>query len=215
MTKYEVTSEILGRNQYAAHQQVSPAAVTKAIRSGRITAAVIFGKGGRVEGIRWRQADELWRRNTDVGEAAKSRKTAGPELQTSAPAAAAPARDPQVIDLPPELRDEAPTGNAHSLASYLVSRARKQDTEARHAELDYMKAVGLLVPAEDVKREIFKSVRALRDSLLNIPDRMAPLLAAELDATRLHAVLTSEIKQVLQTLSDKFADASNDEPVER
>lgn len=65
---------VLGRNAYSRKRGCSPNAVSKAIRSGRIARAVIWGKGGRVEGIRWRLADQLWTQNTDPGQAQKSRK---------------------------------------------------------------------------------------------------------------------------------------------
>lgn len=75
--------DVMGRNEYARHQQVSPAAVNKAVRSGRITKAVVFGAGGRIDGIKWQLADQLWRQNTDPGEALKSRLILGPALPPS------------------------------------------------------------------------------------------------------------------------------------
>jgi hypothetical protein len=77
--------ELMGRNAYAAHQGVSPGAVAKAIKSGRITKSVLWGPGGKVKGIRWRQADELWAANTDQREALRTRKRRGPELGADDP----------------------------------------------------------------------------------------------------------------------------------
>ena len=85
-------SEFMKRNEYARHQRVSPSAVSKAIQSGRIAKAVVW-VNGKFSSIRWRQADELWRCNTDQTEAARTRKQPGPEappqhpapMQTSAP----------------------------------------------------------------------------------------------------------------------------------
>jgi hypothetical protein len=92
-----MNDEILGINRYAAHQHVSPAAVRKAIRSGRIARAAIW-KAGRISGIRVDLADQLWREHTDPAQAAKSRRTLPPApapkarpavgVQTSAPLAA-------------------------------------------------------------------------------------------------------------------------------
>jgi hypothetical protein len=80
------TEEIIGRNRYAVWAGVTPGAVARAIKSGRITKSVIWGPGGRVAGIRWRQADELWARNTDVGRRPKTSPAAA-RVQTSAPPA--------------------------------------------------------------------------------------------------------------------------------
>jgi hypothetical protein len=70
--------------------QVAPNAVLKAVRDGRISRAVIYGVGGKIKGIRWRQAKSLWYQNTDPAQALKSRKHEGPApevpVQTSGPA---------------------------------------------------------------------------------------------------------------------------------
>jgi hypothetical protein len=42
----------------------------------------------------------------------------------------------------------------------------------------------------------------MRDKLLNIPDRVATLVAAERDPARVHQVMTAELKRVLHELSD-------------
>ena len=57
---------LMGRNEYARHRGCSPNAVTKAEESGRILAAVERTEAGEFIGIRWRQADELWEKNTDL-----------------------------------------------------------------------------------------------------------------------------------------------------
>lgn len=78
-------NETMGRNEYARHQGVTPNAVLKAVRSGRISKSVIYGDGGQIKAIKWRLADRLWAANTDPVEAAKSRKHAGPAHGTSGP----------------------------------------------------------------------------------------------------------------------------------
>ena len=56
--------ELMTRKQYAAHQGVAPASVSKAIVSGRISDAVVRDEHGRVAGIKWELADKLWLENT-------------------------------------------------------------------------------------------------------------------------------------------------------
>lgn len=41
----------------------------------------------------------------------------------------------------------------------------------------------------------------VRDSILNIADRVAPILAAEMDAGKVHAVLMDELRQALEYLA--------------
>jgi hypothetical protein len=61
--------ELMGRNEYARHRGCAPNAVAKAEEDGRIAAAVERDAEGKFLGIKWRQADELWARNTDLDQA--------------------------------------------------------------------------------------------------------------------------------------------------
>ena len=56
----------------------------------------------------------------------------------------------------------------------------------------------------EVEVAAFNRFRAFRDGMLNIPDRLAAVLAAEGDAARVHELLASEIRKALQ----EFADAN-------
>lgn len=80
--------ELMGRNQYAKYRGCTPNAVSKAVKDGRITKAVIW-EGGQIKAIKWRLADQLWRANTDPARV--------PISSAPAPAAAANAgRSPAV-----------------------------------------------------------------------------------------------------------------------
>lgn len=61
----EPERDVLGKNEYARHRGVRPHAVLKAVRTGRIARAAVFGPGGKIVGIKWRLADQLWSENTD------------------------------------------------------------------------------------------------------------------------------------------------------
>ena len=52
-----------------------------------------------------------------------------------------------------------------------------------------------------MKSAAFSKARIARDSLLNIPDRIAAVLAAEADQEKIHALLSSEIRQALEDLT--------------
>jgi len=74
---------------------------------------------------------------------------------------------------------------------------------ARRAELEVLELTKILVPAKDVKDAAFETARRVRDALLNIPDRLAALLAAEQDRIRAHELLTKEIRSALERLDAK------------
>ena len=63
----------MSRAAYAKHRGCAPNAVLKATRSGRITRAVVYGPGGKIEGIKWRLADRLWSENTDPAQALRGK----------------------------------------------------------------------------------------------------------------------------------------------
>ena len=176
--------------EFSRNRGVRLAAVQKAIESGRVT-AVKRGNTGRLAGIEMNRATLEWNRNTDPDQAARAGNLTLPptdELQfdSPAPSTAQPA-------------DDAVN------ASYLASRARRQEIEAKTAELEYAKALGQLVSSEELKRVNGRRYRALRDMLLNIPDRISTVVAAERDPARVHAAMTVELKRVLNELSDDAA----------
>ena len=50
----------------------------------------------------------------------------------------------------------------------------------------------------------FNKFRQFRDHMLNIPDRVAAMVAAETEASKCHQILTTEIRRAL----NEFADAN-------
>ena len=50
----------------------------------------------------------------------------------------------------------------------------------------------------------FNKFRQFRDAMLNIPDRVAAMLAAETDAAKCYEILATEIRKAL----NEFADAN-------
>lgn len=80
-----------------------------------------------------------------------------------------------------------------------ASRAKREAYEAELARLKYEQQAGILVDAEDVKKEAFKTARIIRDGLLNIPDRVAAELVGASDSFVIHRRLTEEIRKALET----------------
>jgi hypothetical protein len=84
--------------------------------------------------------------------------------------------------------------------TYAQSRAVRESYQARLAKLDFEQRSGRLVDADDVKKQAFKAARTVRDSMLNIPDRVAAEIAAETDTFKIHKRLTEEIRKALEGL---------------
>jgi hypothetical protein len=49
---------------------------------------------------------------------------------------------------------------------------------------------------------MFQTGRRIREGLLNLPDRLSDILAAERDQAKIHAIISKEIRQILEALTD-------------
>ena len=64
------------------------------------------------------------------------------------------------------------------------------------------RAVAKLVPKDEVQVAAFNKFRQFRDHILNIPDRVAAMLAAETEAAKCYEVLATEIRRALNEFAD-------------
>lgn len=90
-------------------------------------------------------------------------------------------------------------------------QARKELFRAKLVELEYEERVKTLVLREAVEREAFRIGRQVRDAILNIPDRLAGVLAAETDQREVRNILVRELRQSLEVLAP--GDLERDPPL--
>jgi hypothetical protein len=83
----------------------------------------------------------------------------------------------------------------------LKTRIKSEVERARLLEIKARVEAGKYVDADEIKVAAFNRARVVRDSLLNIPDRLAGVIAAESDAQKVHAMLATEIRQALEELT--------------
>ena len=87
-------------------------------------------------------------------------------------------------------------------ASQYAKGARwREHYQARLAKIECEERVATLVPKDKVQVAAFNKSRQFRDHILNIPDRVAAMVAAETDAAK---CLATEIRRALY----KFADSN-------
>lgn len=157
---------------FATMRKVSPEAVSKAIKTGRISATK--GKNGRMH-IDPVAAGREWDARTDQ---AKQRK---------------------------ELREDeraGPTAGINRVANlYSTARAVREEYQGRIARLEYEERAGKLVSAQKVGLEAFQAARLTRDSILNLPNKIAHELAAETDPAKIHIKLTAALTEALEELA--------------
>lgn len=179
---------LVRKSDFAKAKGVSPAAVTNAIKTGRISAAIVT-RNNR-EWIDYEKAMALWDKNT-----LQQPPPVEPRRRTTSAAPAEQPTDQQLrafIQGLPE--DQIPDLND--------SRARREHYLAEKARLEALQGRAELLPADQVKREAFALARAVRDGMLGIADRLAPLLAATTDARQVHQLLDQEIRVALRSLGN-------------
>jgi len=167
---------LLSLRAYAKHRGVSLAAVQKAIRSGRIATTA----DGSIDSER---ADADWSAKTRPGQ--KRRSPAPTMVAPVVPFVEPPRSDP---------------GGAGGL-DYFRARAIRESYLARLAKIEFEEKSAKLVSRDEVQIAAFTKARTVRDSLLNIPDRLAATLAAETNADNVHQMLTVEIRKALDELA--------------
>ena len=77
---------------------------------------------------------------------------------------------------------------------------RKETALADLREMEVHRKRGELVEKVKVESEAFRVGRLIRDALMGLPDRLAGVLASESDQHKTHALLTKEIRQILEAL---------------
>jgi hypothetical protein len=85
--------------------------------------------------------------------------------------------------------------DAFGTSQYNKARAVREHYQARLAKLEFEEKTGKLVPADEVKVTAFNLFRRYRDHMLNIPDRLAAILAAEPEAAKCYEILATEIRK--------------------
>ena len=177
---------LITQAEYAKRRGVSQVAVHKAVKAGRIS--LIDGK------VDPDVADVQWARNT------RARAGSGGAAATPLERAAASA----VSNAPDAAGDP----------DYLVSRAKREAAEAALSELRLAEQQGRLIDVAVVRSHLSSLVASTRDVLLQIPARLAPVLAVESDPAKVHDAIQTELHRALHRLvtAPELFDAAEDAP---
>jgi len=165
---------------YARMRGCSLTAVQKAISSKRITTL----PDGTIDP---ESADQEWTKNTFAGQTIHK------------PSAASPDRIPPVHEPVSESGDP--------VSAYLRARAVRESFAARTAQLEYEERAGKLIQAVRASEYAAGFSSIVKDGLMAMPDRLAPMLAAVDDERAIHRMLAAEVSAVLRKVSKAIADA--------
>jgi len=187
---------------YARHRGVSLRAVQKAIQAGRIEKSTT----GKID---IQIADTQWDTRTAprprVAEQSGPRQ--GPQKQKAVPADGQGRHSPEPNRTTHGVADprmELPRGDLPGASGVDYSRARavRENYMARMSKLDFEERTGKLVSRDEIQVAAFNKFRTFRDGMLNLPDRLAAVLAAESDSAKVHELLATEIRKALLEFAD-------------
>ena len=162
---------VMDAKAYAEHRQVSAPMVTKYLQQGMIPSAKRVGR-------KWIIDPELADRGLDKVLNTSDKKTKGKPVKLN-----------------------MQSGHKTPLPSLAANRAIREMYAARITKLEFEERSKKLVPVDEVKLELAKLHLMVRDNLRTIPDRIAPLLAAETDKGKLHSIILEEIRHCLEGLN--------------
>lgn len=184
----EVKPNRVTKSEYAKLRGCAPSAVTRAIKEGRITTIQVDGR----EVIEVAVADIQWQSNT----------RARVDSSSAATVAAIPsARADHGRVGGDDFRDMIRANEVGGTTSYEEARRRRETAEANLAEMKQAEMEGKLILADAVRSAWAAKVTGARDALLQIPSRVAPVLAACTDLVEVTALLEAELRQALADLS--------------
>ena len=86
-------------------------------------------------------------------------------------------------------------GNSEELTAQRTALLKKKN---KLADLEIKEKEGELVNYEKIRTQVFGYARIFRDTMLTLPDRLAPILAAEQDRNKIHNIMTLEIRSALE-----------------
>lgn len=198
--------------EFARRRDVTLQAVQKAIAANRISpAAVRRDDNGRLKAIDADQAAIDWHRHTDP-ELALRTGTVIPAPPADDRRADAVTASPLEVASPdpaphraaqPDAAPDLLTDAAAEPDSFRRDRAENERLKRVNGELDLAERMQLLVSVESVRRAAYESARDVHNKLIRMPDSLAPLLAAETDAVKIHALMSHAIREALNGLAER------------
>ena len=173
----------VSQRQYAARCGVSHVYINRLVREGKLPA----DGDGRIDPT---EADRVLAALRQPAKGSRRKAGAGSRAEPAAPSPPAP-----------EAPMPSPSGSPDLPTLLLKTRIKSEAERAKLLEIKAKVEAGKYVDVDEVKVAAFNKGRVVRDALLNIPDRLAAVLAAEADADKVHALLTAEIRQALIELT--------------
>lgn len=183
--------QLLTVSGYARHRDCDEKAVRKAIAENRITVVTDATGKRRIDPA---VADIQWAQNTRAR--ADSARTAAPVVGVGAA--------PGAAFMAPVEAAASDQFAADGQPNYTDYRTRTEKATAERAERDNMREAGKLAYTSDVKRGIYDSYRALRDTAMAVAQRAAPRCIGLGDARDIERVMSDELRKAFDGWEERM-----------
>jgi hypothetical protein len=200
---------LMSMRVYAVHAGVTLKAIQDRIASGAISqAALIHIEGKKFAKIDSEKADKDFasrhspqHKNAGdlLGEAKK--KKSGVLPNTKPPEVPKPKLETREIYGQQVDTVVLPTLPEDKFERYRDAKSTTEELRARKLELEVAEIEGRLLDAEEVKRKIYKEVSQIREALLNIAPKVAPVLVSITNVVVMENKIIDEINLALEGLS--------------
>lgn len=166
---------LMGIAQYAKHRGIDKSSVSQMITEGKLDGALkIYQNGVDSKGNPKTRTQIFWEKADRILEGYE---------------------DPTPKDHTKAIE------NSSAMGTLTKARTAKTAIDAQTARLKYEQLAGSLVKKDDVIQAAKEIGRVTKESLLTLPDRLAPVLAGESDINEVHRILSEEINTALRSIS--------------
>jgi hypothetical protein len=193
---------LISKAEFARERGVHPSRVSQWLRDGRVVATA----EGKID------ADVAHEKLGGQLDQAKGIRRDGNVTSTGPAAGAASGKD--LVDQAGDRKPDGGRPRDEEESGYWEHKTRSAKADAQLKEMQVMERAGVLTSAAGVAAEARESMRAVRNALLAIPDRLAPVLDPA-SPSRAHKLLTDELQKVIRELSDRLAQRAAEAPAAR
>jgi hypothetical protein len=172
--------ELLTQAAYARHREVTPAAVHKYIRDGKIPRKCLHTRKGK-KLIDRDAADQALYENLD--------RIMNPKFNNP------------LDELPSDALAKIREAGCESLTLEEAQRLQAH-FKAELLKLEYEQKTGIKIPAKIVEDKTFAHARGIRDSILMVPDRVSAEIAAATTEAQVREILTNAMNEALVDLDE-------------
>ena len=96
---------------------------------------------------------------------------------------------------------ESRQSGTSSNATYHQAKAASELYRAKLSQLEYEQRIGKMVRTDDVRTALASRITQVRDSILQVPARLAPVIAAESSPARVRDLMEEELRRTLEQIA--------------